>query len=286
MIRTAFFPLADPHYPLMLSLSVTGGLLTTVLVARRYLSVPPWRLLVGLLVLTAVSLLGARVHFLLAHPDLAPGRWGLGSLGQGGFHTPGGLIGFACGLPLAGRIAGVPTGRFADTSIVGSMVALAIHRVGCLLRGCCAGDYCTYPWCIPYTNKSFTFLLHVHRGLVESTAATSAPIHPLPVYYMVLCLACAGLALARLPRRRFDGEVALLVLCAFGAGTAVLESFRAATPDRVVVFGGWPQLMVGGVLLAVISSILLVIASALRRGTPPVDATGSARLLGSDEQAP
>jgi phosphatidylglycerol:prolipoprotein diacylglycerol transferase len=125
----------------------------------------------------------------------------------------------------------VPVAAFADAAAPAACAAVAVGRIGCLLAGCCFGVPSHVPWAVAFPAGTPAHVHHVALGLVARDAATSLPVHPLPLY-VVLVLGAGFLAVVRRRRRADPGECALLALTVLGLGQAVLEPLRdtAFTP--------------------------------------------------------
>jgi phosphatidylglycerol:prolipoprotein diacylglycerol transferase len=230
---------------------------------RRFAS-PPGGL--ALFLLAFAGLFGARLHFVLAHPGLFSSVGRVIAVWDGGLHSPGAVVGLIAMSLVVTRVATLPLGHLLDALAPASALALAIHRIGCFLRGCCLGSVCDYAWCVRYPRRSAAFLLHAHTGVITGTEGASAPVHPLPLYFLTLALVIMALGLWRLRRRRYPGEVMLLTVLCFGVGRWWLESYRAVTEGTVFLWG-WPQLTLVAASIAGGAFVLLLVAEALwRRG--------------------
>lgn len=268
-------PFVVETYPVLLGLAVISGFVLALVLTRRHTTIPLGRAATAVAMLTLAGLTGGRLHFYIANRALLGPSVLTASVWSGGFHAGGAVAGVVIMSLLVTRILRVPLGAFADCLAPPAALAMAIHRVACLLRGCCLGTRCTYPWCLPYPRRSFAFLLHVHTGAIPSTALHSAPVHPLPLYYVGLCLLVLAVGLWGQRHRRYAGEVALLSLFIFSAGTWYLERFRVLTPQTVFV-GDWPQLMLVGALLTLCSGLALAYAEIRAPGRRRVPAGAKA----------
>jgi phosphatidylglycerol:prolipoprotein diacylglycerol transferase len=260
-------PFTVQAYPVVLALTVVLGTSVALLVARRVDGLGSRQVLGALLLLSLAGLFGARLHFRLAHGSDGPGGGPFWAVWDGGLHAAGGILGLMVTLPLIARWCCLPLRAFADVVAVAGAFAMGLYRIGCLLRGCCIGHLCRYPWCLPYPRTSYAFFLHANEGVVAPDAAFSAPVHPLPLYYLAVAWSLAACGVWLLPRRRYVGEVAMLTVFGFTAAMVILEPFRAVTPDTVF-WGGRPQLLVAAVLLALATGLLLVITGWLARRAP------------------
>ena len=114
------------------------------------------------------------------------------------------------------------------------------------------------------TKSSPTVPADMRLGLVASNALQSAPVHPLQLYFVGAGLLMTGLALWFHPRKRYDGQVGLVVLLAFGVSAAVLEFFRANQNPRTAIWG-LPQLEWAALVLTAATVGVLVIVGRVNR---------------------
>jgi len=216
----------------------------------------------AMLVLAVCVLIGGRLHFLLNYPQAYAGRplealilW------RGGQHIPGGILALALAAPFVARRFGLPLGRFGDALVPSIGVGIAIVRTGCFLQGCCFGSLSSYPWSVTFPADSSPHITHEMLGLLAPGATRSLAVHPLQLYYVAAGLALTAVALWLRPRKRYDGQVALVGLLLFSLlNVAGLEVFRGETSLRVY-WGPLPQLMWSGLAMgAATAGLLLALA--------------------------
>ena len=107
--------------------------------------------------------------------------------------------------------------RLGDIIAPGSMLGIALYRIGCTLTGCCYGLPATVPWAVVYTNP-------------DSAAPVNILIHPTQLYHLFLGL-LAFIALWFLRNRmKPEGALFLLWLILFAIGDFVVRLFRVAQP--------------------------------------------------------
>jgi phosphatidylglycerol:prolipoprotein diacylglycerol transferase len=202
-------------YPAMLYVGLLLGLL-----AGRAAAGPAGldanRAYLGMLVLLAPALLGARLWFVALHWSVFrrdPARiWR---------RTDGGAAlygGFALALALSPAllfVLGLPIGAFWDAATFTMLVGMIFTKVGCLLNGCCAGR--------PTTGR-LGFELPDHRGV----RARRLPAQLLEAALALLLLGAAVIAWPHLP---IGGSLFLLTVAGYATGRALLEGTRA-TIDR------------------------------------------------------
>ena len=257
-------PIVIESYPVLLALTVALGFAAALVLALRLASLPPQRVTFALLLLTAFALAGARLHFLWANSQLATAGWRPYVFWEGGVHAAGGLVGVLLAAPLASRLFRFSLAAFADSIAPAVVLSLALHRLACFARGCCFGSFCDYSWCVRYPQDSFAFQFHRQISIVGNAESASAPVHPLPLYYLLLSLLVMSFGLLRYRHRRYPGEVALLSLLSFSVGALLLEPYRAVT-DATVFVGRWPQLSVTAASLAIVALALIAVAKLIGR---------------------
>ncbi|HEX2899780.1 MAG TPA: prolipoprotein diacylglyceryl transferase family protein [Bacteroidia bacterium] len=134
----------------------------------------------------------------------------------------GGIVGAILGLTLGRRLMGLQApvwGWF-----LAWPAALIVFRLGCLLAGCCAGTPTGLPWALTYpVGMPACDLQHAH-GLLAADAAWSLPVHPVPIYEMLLgALLLWGTA--RLLKRGWKRETLFFTGIMAYAGFRFLEEF-------------------------------------------------------------
>jgi len=200
--------------------AVVGTTVHLVLVRRAQL--PVRRILLLNATVCLAMLIGARVFSMLLDPDPWSSR-----LLTGRFRYPGALIGLGLSLPLLNWMSrGIPLRHWFDLLVPGAAFSLAIIRVDCLLAGCCAGGVSHLPWAIHFPAGSKPWYAQVTEGLISITAASTLPVHPLQLYFLFTAVGVGALALWWLPRRAYDGQVALLFLAVHELAKFGLEFLR------------------------------------------------------------
>lgn len=141
-----------------------------------------------------------------------------------GFRIPGGVALLALAGPVLCRAFRLPWRAFGDATIGALPLALICIRLGCLLNGCCFGAPTSLPWSIEFRRGSWAHYSQASHGLISPDAATSLPVHPLQLYFIVAAALALAWSLRRRPARpgMMQGEIYLL----FFASTAVIEPFR------------------------------------------------------------
>jgi phosphatidylglycerol:prolipoprotein diacylglycerol transferase len=137
-----------------------------------------------------VSLIGARLYYVLGHPDRFAGRWGeLIEIWKGGLVLHGGILAGVIVSFLYARRVGWRIGVLADVVAPGLAFGEAIGRIGCFLNGCCYGS-----------PTSSVCGISFPEGTAAHDAFGGSPIHPTQLYLFVL-QGCVGLLLLLIGRR-------------------------------------------------------------------------------------
>ena len=113
-----------------------------------------------------------------------------------------------------------------DAFAIAAPLGMAVQRIGCLMVGCCYGTETTLPWNIQYGQYTPAYLHQMVSHHITSTDALTHGIHPIPLYFIVSCLAIAvALILLRNYWKR-PGNLALFSLLLVLASRFVIEFFR------------------------------------------------------------
>ncbi len=166
--------------------------------------------------------------------------------------------------------------------------ALFVHRFGCLIASCCWGDIAvhteelaaiahtsvgiqvqTLPWLagewvlsgMQFPPGSFPFEQQVALGLIDSTAATSLPVHPVQLYeatgLLIMMLCFWRTPLDRYPR----GTVAALIVGSYAFLRFFLDYVRA---DGNIVLGNLTMTQVQCIVLLLAALVALTVQSKSR----------------------
>jgi phosphatidylglycerol:prolipoprotein diacylglycerol transferase len=271
--------LDDPHvwihsYYVLIGLAIGACLLVGPRWAFALEGIEPKRTRRLLLFLGLTTFLGGDVHYLVNAWHFVLFRAENGSMATllwPGIHAPGAVLGLLVGaLAIRGR-TGISLGKLGDALVPTVGLGIAVARLGCLLHGCCYGVPCSWPWCITFPEGSSAWNQHRFLGLIPLDGVHSAPVHPLQLYFSLVGVLLIGVGFLMQPRKRYDGQVALVAIAIFSASSLLLEGMRAPFALRAY-WRGIPQL--SWVLLAMtLGSVVALLLAEARRRRPMVTAS-------------
>jgi phosphatidylglycerol:prolipoprotein diacylglycerol transferase len=187
-------------------------------------------------------------------------------------HAGGAILLLVVALPFVLRRLQIPLGQFADGFVPALGVSIAVARVGCFLRGCCAGAACDWPWCLRFPAASLAYQN-------ETGVVPGMPLHPVQLYFAAAALLIAGGALWLRRHKAYDGQVALLALFFYSASAAAIEPFRAEHIGRVH-WGRLPQLEWVAIGMTAVAVFAIASAAIARSRRIRVEPAGSAVARG------
>jgi phosphatidylglycerol---prolipoprotein diacylglyceryl transferase len=186
----------------------------------------PWLLIPGIL--------GARLNFCLEYGAQVfaqcqtPADYVVQffNLMQGGLVLYGGMIGGAVGYFEFCRRRKINPLGLGDLITPSVFVGIGFGRIGCLLNGCCYGDFCSLPWAIRFPQGSVPFLSLVEKGYIPLDAAATPWLHPTQIYSAIDGFLIAALTAAFYPYRRRNGEVFGVGLITYATTRFLIEALR------------------------------------------------------------
>ncbi len=158
LFKIPFINVTIQSYGLMM---VIGFLSAVSLI--RYLShniTPDPRLITNAALYSLIAgVVGARLFYVAHHFDQFQGRNPLEAFAiwHGGLELLGGVILAIAVIVFYLGYHKLPIRRYLDILAIGLMLALAIGRIGCFMRGCCFGRPTNLPWAVrfPYGSNAY-----------------------------------------------------------------------------------------------------------------------------------
>lgn len=220
-------------YGMMLGLSfVLGCGLVRLLASRDGIDPSATRRI--LVAAVAGAVIGARVLFVVANPDMIDGVVSLFRVQAGGMVAHGGMLGGIIGAAVACRLSHMDFWRFSDYAAPTLALGLGLTRVGCFLNGCCFGRV-TESWVgVSFPADSPALVHHLEQGLLSAGANVSLPVHPTQLYASLNGFLGLALLAWVYRQRRFSGQVLLTFLVWYGVTRFALE-FMRDDPQRGTV---------------------------------------------------
>ena len=126
--------------------------------------------------------IGARLLYIIAHPESVRGLADVFKLWQGGIVFYGCIIGGLIGSLIYWFKHPFPFRPMADAVAPSLALGSAIGRLGCFLNGCCFGGVTDLPWGVSFPSGSHPWARHVENGMVAFADTHSLPIHPTQLY--------------------------------------------------------------------------------------------------------
>ena len=240
-----------PAYPIFLAVAIVGAASVAWASFRRH-GIPLGDSLRILLSLAAGGLLGAKLYAVFE--DTGPWRFLLSDPAHG-YRYPGAIVGVAVVLVLFHRrlCRDVSLAALGDALMPAVGVGAALLRFGCFAAGCCFGAPARLPWAVRFPAQSPGWTAQLTAGWITPSAPASLPVHPLQLYFMVLSLSSAALALWLEPRKVYEGQVVLAFLALDQLGKFLLEYLRDEPLPGVQV----ASLLLG---LAAVATLFIVAA--------------------------
>ncbi len=190
------------------------------------------------------GVLGARLFFVVENwRDYWPQVHRVLFIQEGGLVFYGGLLAVLAVLGHYIAKRRLPAAKLLDIAAPSLAIGLTFGRIGCFLNGCCFGDRCSpnMPFAVRFPKVihhgvlegSPVYLHHLANGWVTQADNYSLPVHPTQLYSS----ACAFLSFLFLnwyyPKRRREGDVALLWLMIYPCYRFVIEWLRDDNPPWI-----------------------------------------------------
>ncbi len=242
---------------------LSAGFLTAVLLIIRenYRKENPYPItpLGGLWVFLG-GLFGARLYYILQYGDIT--RWyEAGYLWSGGLVFYGGAIGGFIGGLIYVLLVRAPVVPVGDLALSYVPLAHSIARIGCFLNGCCWGSTSTMPWAVSFPSPSMPWRQHLDKGLLQTGATESLPVHPTQLYESAMLFVVFLLLRVLYRRPHPGGAVMIAYLFLYGCGRFVVEAFRGDSARHLLDMTVSQQVALGMVLTAITLAALLRITA-------------------------
>ncbi|MHC4946562.1 MAG: prolipoprotein diacylglyceryl transferase [Planctomycetota bacterium] len=251
-------------YGLMLALAFLAALIFCRIEAKRIGAKPA---LMSDLLLWALGggILGARLLYMIIHPEEYTGLLSFFAIWKGGLVYYGGFIGGVLGSYIFARRNKIHFMDLCDLATPSLMLGQAIGRWGCFMAGCCYGREVgpDFPLGVAFPAKPDSLI----PPALQNTDPAHAEhfLHPAQLYLSINGLIIWLLLWFVLRRRKCRGVVTGLFLVCYALSRSILETFRGDASERVF-FGPlstsqWvsvPILLLGIYLLATCRKRILV----------------------------
>lgn len=155
--------------------------------------------------------------------------------------------GLLCALWYARRHA-MPLAATADALAAPLSVGLTFEQLGALLAGSGYGTASTARWAVTYTSA---------LASLWSGTPLGVPVHPVQAYAALAFLLLAVIAVAWLPRRKREGDVAGAWLMLAGAAIYMTELWRDPEGRGVVLNGALDGPQIAAIALVLMGALML-----------------------------
>ncbi|MBF0106368.1 MAG: prolipoprotein diacylglyceryl transferase [Deltaproteobacteria bacterium] len=167
---------------------------------------------------------------------------------RGGFVSFGAYIGGVAAILTYLKLRRLPVFKYADFIALSVPFLILFIRIGCLGAGCCFG-------------KQTDFFIHLVFTDPHSDAGSKFPaahLHATQIYDMINALVCFTVVHWRYHRKKFDGEIMLLLYITYSFLRGLIECLRGDL-DRGVYFDGAVSTgQITGAVLIILCSALYV----------------------------
>jgi phosphatidylglycerol:prolipoprotein diacylglycerol transferase len=206
--------------------------------------------------------IGARMLYLLVHPEAYQNLVSLIAVWQGGIVSYGGFFGGAFGAWLFARRWKIPFPRLGDAALPALFLGQVFGRIGCLLVGDDHGAPWNGPWAITFSG--------VEESLIPAHLV-GVPLHPSQIYLSLMNLVIFLICITVGRRRRFDGQVFGVGLILYAVGRFCVEMTRGDDAARGIygAFSTSQWVSLGTAILGVVMLIRLRHGPLTRGSTPP-----------------
>ncbi len=248
-------------YGVLVALGVIVGYILALKLAKKE-GIHPNAVDFTVMMAVIFGILGARIAFIIEHPEEIKNITDLLAIWKGGVSFYGAFIGGVLGVLIGIYRYKIPVWSAGDVATPSLALAHAIGRLGCTSAGCCYGkpvpvDGPLDPG-IHLMDKFPYFYVVFPPG---ATAPPFVPLYPTQIMEFTGNFIIFLILLLSFPRRPFKGFVFSLYLILYGTERFALEFFRGVTPPIEPIGLTWNQVVSA---LLVITGILLFFLLSIR----------------------
>jgi phosphatidylglycerol:prolipoprotein diacylglycerol transferase len=204
----------------------------------------------------------------VCHP-IETNCWAWAQFWSGGFTFYGGFIGATAAAWWLFRRDRFPFFKAIDMGGMMVPIGLGFGRLGCLLAGCCFGTVNQLlPWAVSFPAGSPASDWQAREGLLDNHLHPSLLVHPTQIYESAAAFLVAAIGILYLhSRKRYDGQVFVFFLAAYGAARFAIEFLRS--DDRGGIWLSTSQWIGAGAVVAALFGHRALKARAERRKRAP-----------------
>ena len=232
-------PISVGWYGIMITLAVLTVVLWVLWQARRASNISYDTVLTVAVVGIPSGIIFARLLHVIdlwEYYSQNPGQ----IIGGAGLTAYGAVLGATLGIWVYSRFSKLQFRYLADVTAPGIILAQAVGRIGCILRGCCYGFPTSLPWGIVYT----------HPGSADPLGVA---VHPTQFYEIIFNLLVFGLLLKLRGRLKPDGSLFIVYLSLYSLWRLGSDFLREGTP---FLFGLHQAQVIAIIVLAIAIPIL------------------------------
>lgn len=239
-----FGPLTVYSYGVFAALAFAAGIFVTYQLAKAG-GLSTKHYLDYCIYVAIAGLVGARIWYLAFRPDEADSFLNFFTLGGGGLAWPGGVLLGVTVFVWALRRKGDPVWKWLDVATIGTVVGLAVGKIGSYLNGDGFGTSSGLPWAVEYGDP------------FAPGAVMGGTVHPIQLYAaLLLTLAAYGLWRVHREKNQAPGYVFWLGLGAIALIALILEPWHASL-DALTLQNGW-RVVVPTAIILVATSVLML----------------------------
>ncbi len=228
---------------IMMALGMVTGIVITLYFARKagiksetIYAVALWGIIGGMIGTRLVHVLD-NLDYYASHAGKIIAIW------DGGMAWYGGLFGGIVAVWIYTRVRKISMWQILDVAALGTILGLAVGRIGCTLNGDACGSPTSLPWAITYINTPY--------------APYGIPTHPAPVYEIIWILIISVVLWRLWGRLRPPGSLFLLTAALYSAGRFGISWVRNTTWNEPAVLGPFHQAHIISLVLFIVAVFLL-----------------------------